>query len=440
MRQQQTNCVNHADPVSLGAAEPSAVASCVSDRAITTTTLRVFVLDLWCYIPYYDQYFCKSLQQVNIEPRLLAASYYLDPEYFNKHGLRNQPGFLDVVAKMRLRNQTARRFLMLVESCINMMALTAQFAMTKPDVLHIQWIPLVQKLPFDFWFMKFVRKCGIKIVYTVHNVLPHDTGDKFRRVYQRVYSEADALICHNKEAKSQLEREFSIPPGRIWTIPHGPLFHDVLVPRVADSRRRLDIPDDVCVVLMQGMLKRYKGVEFLLDTWPEVRTRCVSAQLIIAGSAEKNYEEELRAKILTLGIQDSVRLDFRYVSDEDLTDYYQASDIVVYPYKSITASGALMTGLSFAKAVIATDLAAFQEILTDGENSALVRFGDIPGLAKTLCRLIQEPSERVRLGIAAGRAAANRSWPVIAARTRGCYETVLTNTGELDGRRPERSA
>jgi glycosyltransferase involved in cell wall biosynthesis len=402
--------------------------------------LSVLVLDLWCYIPYYDRYFCESLRQAEVEPQLVAVSYYLDPDYFRKHGLSNDPGIMDIVARLRLSNPIARRSLMLLECCLNMLALTLRIAFSRPDILHIQWIPLVQRFPFDFWFMKFVRRRGSKIVYTVHNVLPHDSGQRFVSIYQRIYSGVDALICHTEAAKLQLQSDFSVDPRRIWVIPHGPLFHDSPLPDVTAARARLGFSPKSCVILMQGMLKPYKGLDFLLDAWRVVHARGLNAELVIAGSAEKDFEKEIRARVASLGVQGSVRLDLRFIPDEELSAYYQASDILVYPYKSITASGALATGLAHGRAIVATDLPGFRQLLQHGKNVLFVKYGDVKDLANTLDRLIREPHERERLAAEAGATLRlQNGWSAIAAQTLRCYLTLLGRESEnLARQQPER--
>src|SRR5260370_16150940 len=119
-----------------------------------------------------------------------------------------------------------RGVLMRVEGWMNMGALVVRFAFSKPDILPIQGIPMVRKLPFEVWFLILVKKLGIKLVYTVHNVLPHDTGKRFVLAFRRVYKEMDALICHTDAAKRPIIREFSVDPERICVMPHGPLLHD----------------------------------------------------------------------------------------------------------------------------------------------------------------------------------------------------------------------
>jgi glycosyltransferase involved in cell wall biosynthesis len=390
--------------------------------------IRVFVVDLWCYIPYYDRYLCEGLKDENIEVTLASVCPYQDPEYFARIGLANDPGLVDVVTKLRIRNDNIRRVLMLIESCMNMAALLVRFAVSKPDVVHVQWIPLVRKLPFEIWFLKLLKSMGIKLLYTVHNVLPHDTGNKYMSVFKSVYGNMDALICHNQEAKSRLVREFSVDPERVWVIPHGPLLHDAKRLSLEAAKEALSLSLDETVVLWQGMIRPYKGLDFLLESWRRMDARKLKARLIIAGTGEPELLQAIKERVTALGLQASVRLDFRYIPDEELPTYYQAAEILVYPYREVTTSGALMTAVAYEKAIVATNLPAFQEVLRDNETALLVDYGDVEALGSALSRLIQDSAERERLAFAVASSGDFNSWRCIAKKTRQCYASVLQNT------------
>ncbi len=130
--------------------------------------------------------------------------------------------------------------------------------------------------------------------------------------------------------------------------------------------------------------------------------------------------------VTRLGLLESVRVDFRFVPDEELPTYYQASDVLVYPYREVTTSGAPMTGLAFRKAIVAATLPAFQEALRDRKTALLVNYGDVDALASALTRLIRDPKERERLTFAAASSANfDNSWTRIAKETRQCYTAVL---------------
>lgn len=387
--------------------------------------ITVFMMDLWCYTWHYDRYLCEALAAEYINVTLGSVCPYQDPTYFARNGLRNDPGPVDLVPKLGISNDSVRRVLMLVESSINMAALLARFAVSKPDIVHVQWTPLVRRLPIELWFLRAVKKQKIKLVYTVHNVLPHDTGDQFAATFKRLYGEMDALICHTNAAKSRLVREFSVDPNRAWVIPHGPLLHDAKTRSAQVSKAELALPPDETLVLWQGIVRQYKGLDFLLKAWSKIDARTLKARLLIAGTGESELLKAIKEQIARLHLQESVRVDFRFVPDEELPKYYQAADVLVYPYREVTTSGALMTALAYAKAIVATNLPAFREVLRDKETAFLVEYGDVDALASSLSRLIRDPKERERLASGVASSGDFNSWGRIARETRKCYASVL---------------
>ncbi len=121
-----------------------------------------------------------------------------------------------------------------------------------------------------------------------------------------------------------------------------------------------------------------------------------------------------------------VRLVLRFLSTEELVALYRRAEVVVYPYRAITTSGALATGLALGKTIVASDLPVFRELLTDGESARLVDPTDAESLAGALTELARSAELRERL---AERVRAMRfgdeSWAAIARQTEAAYAAVL---------------
>jgi glycosyltransferase involved in cell wall biosynthesis len=150
---------------------------------------------------------------------------------------------------------------------------------------------------------------------------------------------------------------------------------------------------------------------------------------VIAGTGAPELLQEIRAQVGALGLK-RVKLHFRFVSSEELVALYRAADVVVYPYRAITTSGALATGLAMGKAIITSDLPVFRELLTDRENALLVAPQDCDALAGAMIELIQDAALRERL--AANVRAMNfgdESWIAIAQKTLETYMSVLSHAG-----------
>lgn len=390
--------------------------------------MRVYVLDLLPTVPYYTGYLCAALKgEENLQVVVGSPTYWLDEGFFERRQVRRDGGLLNVGWRLRRLRPAIRRLFKLTEYLCNLLSLLFRFSLHKPDVLHVQFLPLVEQgLPVEFWFLRFVQARGVHIVHTVHNVLPQDTGEKHRAAFQRVYRLSDRLICHGESARLRLTQEFGIDNKRISVIPHGPLHEPGSAAGGLQLRERLGIHADECFFLCQGILRPYKGVPFLLEAWSRAGFENGRARLAIVGNGTPEIVNEIRAQVASLGLRDTVLLDFRFVSLKELADYQNAADVLVYPYREITTSGALMTGVRYGKAILATEHPVFHEILRHGENALMAPYGDAHQFALELTHLGADAGLRRRLGQAAREAYSNHpEWPAIARRTEACYRAAI---------------
>jgi colanic acid/amylovoran biosynthesis glycosyltransferase len=93
-------------------------------------------------------------------------------------------------------------------------------------------------------------------------------------------------------------------------------------------------------------------------------------------------------------------------------------------------SVALLEAIATGAAVVASDIPANREWITDGENGLLVPSADATALGKALLRLAADPEERARLGRAARQTAVERAaeGPALAAAEQ-IYRSLLGPAG-----------
>jgi glycosyltransferase involved in cell wall biosynthesis len=382
-------------------------------------------MDLWATVPYYTAYLSRALLVEGVDVTVGSISYYLDPDCFSSRGIKVDPGLLDVVGKFPLP-RLPRRVLKLLEALVNLSALTVRFLVSPPEVIHVQFLPMLKwRLPLDFWFLEFCRERGSKIVLTVHDLLPHDTGETFKRTFCELYRMADRIICHSDHIRARLVAEFSVPEEKVSVIPHGPFFYDLPVAGSKQTPRGFEEEPGRVLVLWQGIIFPYKGVDLLLRAWQRVEAQGGDCRLAIAGTGTPELLEQIREQVKTLGLK-RVQLYLRFISARELVALYRAADVVVYPYRAITTSGALATGLALGKTIVASDLPVFRELLTNRENALLVDPRDPVELAGALIELAQDAGLRERL---ASRVCAMdfgcQSWITIAKKTAQAYESAL---------------
>jgi glycosyltransferase involved in cell wall biosynthesis len=383
---------------------------------------RVFMMDLWATVPYYTAYLSKALLHEPLHLTVGSISYYLDPICFSSRGIKVHPGLLNIVGRFRLP-RTPRRILKLLESLLNLSALTVRFLISPPDIIHVQYLPMLQwPLPLDLWFIKLFHRRRAKIVLTVHDILPHDTGERHHKTFHKLYQWVDRLICHSDNIRTRLHTEFSVPLSRIDVIPHGPFFYDL---PASSNESTMALETGTPLVLWQGIIFPYKGVDLLLNAWQQVEASGVPAHLVIAGTGSPELLQQIRDLITHLHLQ-HVELRPIFISPEELIALYRLADIVVYPYRAITTSGALATGLALGKTIVASDLPVFRELLTNRHNALLIDPEDAAQLAVALIELLRDPNLRLQLASNVETMHfGDQSWLSIARQTMKSYVDAL---------------
>jgi glycosyltransferase involved in cell wall biosynthesis len=388
----------------------------------------IFMMDLWATVPYYTAYLSKALLREGVNLTVGSITYYLDTDCFSSRGIKVDPGMMDVVGKFNLP-RLPRRILKLLEALFNLVALTVRFLISCPDVIHVQFLPMFKwRVPLDLWFVEICQWRGAKIVLTVHDLLPHDTGEAYKRTFDGLYRMVDAIICHSDHVEARLQAEFSVPGDKISVIPHGPFFYDIPPSGDGDTLRSFELEADGALVLWQGIIFPYKGIDLLLRSWKQVEGDVGDAYLVIAGTGAPEFLDQIRAQVKDLDLK-RVKMHFRFISTEELVALYRAASVVVYPYRAITTSGALATGLALGKAIVASDLPVFRELLTDGENALLVDPQNSAALAGALVEITQnEPLREQFAQKVREMDFGDQSWLSIAKKTIQTYERVLSLT------------
>ncbi len=392
------------------------------------------MMDLWATVPYYTAYLSKALLAEGADLTVGSITYYLDTECFTSRGIEVDPGVLDLVGRFRLP-RLPRRVLKLTESMLNISALVLRFLFSPPDVIHVQYLPMLKwRVPLDLWFVEYCRKRRAKIILTVHDLLPHDTAESYKQTFYELYAMVDGIICHSDNIKKRLRTEFAVPDAKISVIPHGPFFYDLPTNEDRAILRTFEVEPDRKMVLWQGIIFPYKGIDLLLSAWQEVEAVDDTVYLVIAGTGAPELLDQIRKQIMELGLK-RVKLHSRFITAEELVALYRAADIVAYPYRAITTSGALATGLALGKTIVASDLPVFREALKDRENARLVDVSQGNQLASVLIELAQDKEQRERLAEKVREMNfGEETWQNIARATFATYLKCLSRVSEIEAR------
>ncbi len=291
----------------------------------------------------------------------------------------------------------------------------------KVKVIHFQWLLSAR---FDYKFIYRLQKMGIKVVYTAHNLLPHEFRISDKKVYRRIYQAVDKIIVHAQQNKKTLIELFNIPEKKIAVIPHGNYFSlREINPELTliEARRILGLEKDDFYLLFFGNIRPYRGLDTLLKAMAYLRN-IPQIKLIVAGDIKD--EAICEDLVDLLRVRDSVNFYLTYIPLKYLGQYFYSADLVVLPYYQVYQSGAIQLAYAFHRPVISTRVGGIPEVVDEGKSGLLIPPGDERALAKAILKLYNLPREKLReMGEYAYNLAKTKfSWEKIAEDTINLYQ------------------
>lgn len=239
----------------------------------------------------------------------------------------------------------------------------------KYDVLHTQWLIFS---PLDYFYLNKIKKnLGIKLVVTIHDILPFNQKFYDFRYHKRIYALADRVIVQAENNLKRFDELFPDLAGKEVMIPHGHFLEYAEIINKDLAREKLNIPNDKFVFLFFGQIKKVKGVGVLLEAFSKVYKERPEALLVIAGSVWKDDFSQYQEIIDKHNMKDSVIADIRYIPDNEVKYYYATSDCCVLPYLDVYQSGVIQLCYAHKKPVVATKIGAFKEVVVDKETGFL---------------------------------------------------------------------
>ena len=153
-----------------------------------------------------------------------------------------------------------------------------------------------------------------------------------------------------------------------------------------------------------------KGLDVLLDAWPDVRSAHPDAELVVMGADR--------------GIPPPGVTYLGPVTGREKRRVLASSSIYVAPNTGGESFGIVVVeGMAAGCAVVASELESFREVL--GDSGRLVPVGDPAALAEAISALLADPENARRLGVSARKRSSRFDWSQVVERYLEVYANAL---------------
>ena len=243
---------------------------------------------------------------------------------------------------------------------INWIRIGLKLKKQRPDILILKyWIPFLS--PCLGTISRIVRSNKhTKTIVVIDNLIPHEKrfGDHLLNSY--FVNSVDGFVAMSKSVFNELS-QFDADKKKVLGV--HPLYDNFgKAKNKEEAIENLGLDKNYKYMLFFGIIRKYKGLDILLEAFADNRLKNQNLKLIVAGEFyedAKPYHDLIKQ----YNLADSVILATKFIPDEQVADYFCTADIIVQPYKHATQSGVTQIAYHFEKPMLVTNVGGLNEIV-----------------------------------------------------------------------------
>lgn len=263
----------------------------------------------------------------------------------------------------------------------------------RADIIVVRyWLPFMA--PALGTIIRKAKKNGhTKVIAITDNILPHEKRPGDVPFTKYFLNSCDGFITMSQKVMLDLRKFQKSKPARQVLHPLYDNFGSAV--DKLEARQHLSISPDHFIILFFGFIRKYKGVDLLLEAIARLKSdhRRPSTvdrgnvRILIAGEFyedDKPYLEQIEK----LGLKDDLILRTSFIPDQEVKYYFSAADLVIQPYRNATQSGVTPLSYHFEKPMIVTNVGSLPDLVPH-EKVGLVSEPDAASLAAAIERYME---------------------------------------------------
>ena len=242
---------------------------------------------------------------------------------------------------------------------------------------------------FAYW-MSFFAPCygtiarrlkGVARIGLAHNMLPHEPSVIDRMFSPYFVRSMDGFVALSKSVLNDIGRFEKQNKPKVFS-PHPIYDHYGLRENRETALDNLNLDKNYRYLLFFGLVRAYKGLDWLIEAFADERLRSYPVKLIVAGEFYDDKKPYLD-RIASHQLSDTVMVYDEFIPDAKVKDFFNSCDLVVQPYKTATQSGVTQIAYHFEKPMLVTNVGGLDEIVPDGKVGYTVH-PDVRSIADAL--------------------------------------------------------
>jgi glycosyltransferase involved in cell wall biosynthesis len=236
---------------------------------------------------------------------------------------------------------------------------------------------------FDWWHPFFAfchftvselikKKFRKKILFITENFISHEGNFIDKRLTDIGLKNASSFLVLSRIVEKEVNL---IANGRKVYKSELPIYNcydNEDITSFTTLRNELGFSEKDKVLLFFGYIRKYKGLDLLIEAFPAIKSSILNAKLLVVGEFydSANFYTD---KIKKLQVEDDIVIINKFVPNEDVRKYYKVCDLVILPYRSATQSGILNVAYGFSKPVLVTNVGGLSEFVEVNKTGLVVK-------------------------------------------------------------------
>jgi glycosyltransferase involved in cell wall biosynthesis len=228
---------------------------------------------------------------------------------------------------------------------------------------------------------------------------------------------ATRVVVNSKFMLQNVVEWYGVNRSKVALIPNG-----VDVKHFRDSIESLSLEGDPCILFV-GRFSMVKGAGTLLKAIAIAKPDLPKIKVHFVG-CKQPISPDMQSLINELGVDQNIVLH-SWVSQSQIPSYYKSADFCVFASFIESFAIVILEAMAAGTPIIASDIAAYRELLSQGTTGLFFRTGDPEDLCRAILELSSDSNLKLRLSKNASKVVQTYDWENIAKKYVALYQSII---------------